>query len=179
MISELLGFTTGEHGTLGSPWPGGEFDELVAGSAPPLFAIVQRYGSGLDVRVAAWGMVLGDRAEVVTVEGQRLTVSPAESVVSWFDRSPHFAAHLVWVSPGRSAPGCAGFGFDDEASVVDVPFDGVAGVGVRVAPWRTDNGRRFVALTFASTLDEQSHDLTSDQVLALRDALTEMIARLA
>jgi hypothetical protein len=176
MISELFGLNAREHVTSGSPWLENEFDELVAGSAPPLFAIVQRYGSGFDFRIAAWGMVFGDRAEIVTVEGRRLTISPVESVVSCFDRAPAFTAHLVWVSPGRPIPG---LGFEDETHVVDVPFDGVAGVGVRLAPWRTDNGRRFVGLTFASSLDEQSHDLTSDQALVLRDALTEMIARLA
>lgn len=178
MISELFGLATREHVISGSPWSDGGLDELVVGSAPRRFAVVQRCGSGFDFRVAAWGMVFGERAEVVTVEGRRLTVSQADSVVSGFDRSPAFTAHLVWVDPESSTPRCAGLGFDDGAPVVDVPFDGVAGVGIRVEPWRTANGHRFVGLMFASSMDEQSHDLTRDQAVVLRDALTEIIARM-
>jgi hypothetical protein len=46
-----------------------EFDLAVQGlvddSAPRLFAIVQVYGEREDGRVAAWGMELEDRAEVI------------------------------------------------------------------------------------------------------------------
>jgi hypothetical protein len=62
----------------------------------------------------------------------------------------------------------------DDAKSIVVPFDGIAGVGIRIDPWHSVNGQRFVGLTFVSALFAESHDLMPDQVLALRDALTEM-----
>lgn len=57
---------------------------------------------------------------------------------------------------------------------VDLPFDAIAGVGIRLEPWHSANGQRLIGLTFTSALDQRAHDLTPEQALALRDALTRL-----
>lgn len=60
------------------------------------------------------------------------------------------------------------------ADPIDIPFDGIAGMGIRVEPWYAANGQRFIGLAFTSALNEQAHDLTPGQALAPRDALTSL-----
>jgi hypothetical protein len=57
---------------------------------------------------------------------------------------------------------------------VDLPFDAIAGMSIRLEPWHSVNGQLFIGLTFTSALDERAHDLTPEQALALRDALTRL-----
>ncbi|HET9257398.1 MAG TPA: hypothetical protein VFO16_19655 [Pseudonocardiaceae bacterium] len=84
-----------------------EFTELVAGmvadEAPRLFAVVQEYGVRVDGRIAAWGMALDDRAEIVRVEGGRSMSLPApERPAHVFSRHPDITARVVWVHPEKA-----------------------------------------------------------------------------
>ncbi|CCH30434.1 hypothetical protein ABZ816_16855 [Actinosynnema sp. NPDC047251] len=72
--------------------------DLVDGDAPRLFAIVEEYGVREDAWVAAWGIDLGDHAEVLSVDGGfRLTTEKPETAVRLFAASGGVTAHLVWV----------------------------------------------------------------------------------
>ncbi len=70
-------------------------DQLVADSAPHLFALVEEYGQREDGWVVAWGMQFENRAEVVTEgDGPRLNVGSAERASQIL--SPVGTLRLVW-----------------------------------------------------------------------------------
>ncbi|WP_243793571.1 hypothetical protein [Saccharopolyspora gloriosae] len=78
---------------------------IVADSAPRVFAIVQEYGLRVDGRVAAWGLVLPDRVEVVSVEkGIRSSAATAEESIVEFSCGTHIRPRLVWVDPAKATP---------------------------------------------------------------------------
>ncbi|GAB2664149.1 hypothetical protein GCM10027271_23770 [Saccharopolyspora gloriosae] len=86
-----------------------QFVEIMAGvvadSAPRLFAVVQEYGCRVDGRVAAWGMALPDRVEVVSVErGVRRSAATAEKSIVDFCFGAHIRPRLVWVDPAKATP---------------------------------------------------------------------------
>ncbi|WP_248783978.1 hypothetical protein [Actinoalloteichus caeruleus] len=81
-----------------------EFTALVRGmvddEAPRLFAVVQEYGDRVDAQIAAWGMVFGDRAEIVLLDdGTRVSATTPESALRGFHLGPHIRARLVWCAP--------------------------------------------------------------------------------
>ncbi|WP_147286165.1 hypothetical protein [Streptomyces corynorhini] len=88
-------------------------EELVAVTAPRLFAVVQSHepeGAApeeCDARVAAWGMAFEEVSEVVSVDsGCRLSVRSLERVVRMFGGGADISARVVWVSPGASSEAC-------------------------------------------------------------------------
>ncbi|MEV7087443.1 hypothetical protein AB0O07_16325 [Streptomyces sp. NPDC093085] len=85
-------------------------EELVADTAPRLFAVVQSYepeGAGVeeaDAWVAAWGMAFEEHAEIVSVGGgTRMRVRSLEWAVGRFERGAGAgtSARVVWV-PGAA-----------------------------------------------------------------------------
>ncbi|MFC9425804.1 hypothetical protein [Streptomyces sp. NPDC056987] len=74
-------------------------EEIVADTAPRLFAVFHEEGQEDDGWVAAWVLAFDDRAEVVTPGGAlRLTTSSPEQAVRHFSRGEGVTAHLVWVA---------------------------------------------------------------------------------
>ncbi len=92
-------------------------EQLVADSAPRMFAVVQEYGERVDGRIAAWGIAFDDHVEVVGTEGGlRMTLESAERVRRALTWGSHITARLVWVDRAKdgdflnSGPqGIAGF----------------------------------------------------------------------
>ena len=82
--------------------------EVAREDAPRLFAIVEEYGQGEDVRVAAYGLAYDDRAELNSVAGDfRLSSQSAESARRLYEISPGAAgvrrAHVVWLDEAATA----------------------------------------------------------------------------
>lgn len=74
--------------------------DLVMSTAPGLFAVVQEQVDGFDARVAAWGMVFEDRAEVVSVEGNHhFSVQQPERALLHFTVPGEATARLIRVAP--------------------------------------------------------------------------------
>ncbi|MEV7867267.1 hypothetical protein AB0P17_14470 [Streptomyces sp. NPDC088124] len=74
-------------------------EEIVADTAPRLFAVFHEVGQEDDCWVAAWGLAFDDRAEAVTPPGAlRVTASSPEQTARHFPRSKGLTAHLVWVA---------------------------------------------------------------------------------
>jgi hypothetical protein len=78
-----------------------EIRDLVAATAPRLFAVVQEYTTDdgeLDAHVAAWGLAQADGTAQVTSThgGLRMSLRSAERAAWWFSRQPGSSAHLVW-----------------------------------------------------------------------------------
>jgi hypothetical protein len=76
--------------------------EMAREEAPRLFALVEEYGCGEDVRVAGYGLAYEDRADVNSVEGDlQLHAQSAESVRTLFEASSRSAGvrrvHVVWL----------------------------------------------------------------------------------
>ncbi|RDG37275.1 hypothetical protein DVH02_15465 [Streptomyces corynorhini] len=72
--------------------------EVVADSAPRLFAVVQEVGDREDGWVAAWGLAFEGRAEVVAGGGDvRMSLSSAEGALRYFGRGEEARASLYWV----------------------------------------------------------------------------------
>ncbi|MEV7865547.1 hypothetical protein AB0P17_05470 [Streptomyces sp. NPDC088124] len=83
-------------------------DELVALTAPRLFAVIQTYepeGTGpedADAWVAAWGMAFEEHAEIVSASGGiRMSVRSLDRAVGRFGRGEDTTARVVWV-PGAA-----------------------------------------------------------------------------
>ncbi|MFJ2557899.1 MULTISPECIES: hypothetical protein [unclassified Streptomyces] len=83
-------------------------EELVADTAPRLFAVVQTYepeGTGpedADAWVAAWGMAFEEHAEIVSASGGiRMSVRSLDRAVGRFGRGDDISAWVVWV-PGAA-----------------------------------------------------------------------------
>ncbi|MFI0463731.1 hypothetical protein ACH347_06590 [Saccharopolyspora sp. 5N102] len=75
-------------------------DVLVADAAPRLFAVLQEYGERVDVRIAAWGMAFGERAEVISTDRSlRMSVASAEEARRAFSWGSHISGRVVWASP--------------------------------------------------------------------------------
>lgn len=77
--------------------------DLVAVSAPRLFAVVQEYGTRVDGRVAAWGLAFDDHVDVLDVGGVgRARVHSLERAVSFYARPPEVSTRVVFppFSPG-------------------------------------------------------------------------------
>ncbi|MEU2130259.1 hypothetical protein [Streptomyces sp. NPDC018352] len=85
-----------------APFGRQEFDSLmqdfVRETAPRVFAVVQELGDCEDAVVAAWGLTLEGRTELVTAEGiSRLSVRTPESALRFFSDSSGSRARLVWL----------------------------------------------------------------------------------
>ncbi|MGH3624505.1 MAG: hypothetical protein ACRDQ5_22420, partial [Sciscionella sp.] len=73
---------------------------------------VQEYGERVDARIAAWGMVFEDHAEVVGVDrGLRMSLQTPEDALRGFNFGSHIRARLVWFNPDAVTPA-----EDDEAA---------------------------------------------------------------
>ncbi|MEW1724223.1 hypothetical protein [Streptomyces sp. NPDC093109] len=72
--------------------------DIVADTAPRLFAVVQEYGDRVDGRVAAWGMAFEDHAEVISVEGHRRmrTLSPDRALRA-YRLGTQVTPQLMWL----------------------------------------------------------------------------------
>jgi hypothetical protein len=91
-------------------WTDEEFDEkvrqMVADTAPRVFAVVQVYGEREDGRVAAWGFAYEDEEggqvfDIVSVEGRlRLRLVSLERLAWWFGRDPLISVRVEWVNGG-------------------------------------------------------------------------------
>ncbi|WP_367131916.1 hypothetical protein [Saccharothrix sp. HUAS TT1] len=76
--------------------------EVAREKAPRLFALVEEYGCGEDVRVAGYGLAYEDRADVNSVEGDfQLHAQSVESARTLFEISSQSAGvqrvHVVWL----------------------------------------------------------------------------------
>ncbi|MGO4748270.1 hypothetical protein AB4212_06495 [Streptomyces sp. 2MCAF27] len=89
-----------------------EFDqevrELVVGTAPRMFAVVQEYDletEDADAHVAAWGIAYDDgRAHVIGVSGAvTMSLGSPERAVWHYGRRKGISARLVWLDPGAGA----------------------------------------------------------------------------
>lgn len=97
----MAGFGGNSHET-GEPAPLGTVEEfaelvgdLVADSAPRVFALVEECGERADGWIAAWGMQFEDHAEVVAADrGLRISVPSAEGARSMLARLGRI--RLVW-----------------------------------------------------------------------------------
>lgn len=73
-------------------------EEMAAGHAPRLFAIMHEYGERVDARFAAWGMQFEDHVDVIGVGGSaHLGASSPESMLRMFRFGTHITPRLVWV----------------------------------------------------------------------------------
>ncbi|MGW1677838.1 hypothetical protein [Saccharopolyspora sp. NPDC002376] len=72
---------------------------MVTESAPRLFAVLQKYGERVDVRIAAWGMAFDDHVEAVSIDGGlRMNLrSPADAGRA-FTWGTHIHGRLVWAA---------------------------------------------------------------------------------
>ncbi|MFE2498044.1 hypothetical protein [Streptomyces scopuliridis] len=71
--------------------------DIVADTAPRLFAVVQEYGDRVDGRVAAWGMAFEDHAEVISVEGHRRTRTAShEQALRAYRLGTRVVPQLMW-----------------------------------------------------------------------------------
>jgi len=82
--------------------------EVAREGAPRLFAVVEEYGQGEDVRVAGYGLAYDDRAELNSVAGDfRLSSESAESARTLYEISQGSAgvrrAHVVWLDEAATA----------------------------------------------------------------------------
>ncbi|MPZ67702.1 MAG: hypothetical protein GEU83_20165 [Pseudonocardiaceae bacterium] len=93
------GDETAELGPLGTEEEFAELlDQLVADTAPHLFALVEERGERVDGRIAAWGMQFEDHVEVVAEDhGPRLSAASAERARSILSRLG--TMRLVWCPP--------------------------------------------------------------------------------
>ena len=104
-----------------------EFTELVAemvvDEAPRLFAVVQEYGERVDGRIAAWGIALEGRAEIVGVDGgATMSLRSPERAARIFSRHPDITARVVWVPVDNATPPQ-----ETDAAVTDPAQDDGAG----------------------------------------------------
>ncbi|MFB8032769.1 hypothetical protein ACFC5Z_07390 [Streptomyces sp. NPDC056004] len=71
--------------------------DLVRETAPRVFAVVQELGDCEDAVVAAWGLALEGRTELITAEGvSRLSVRTPESALRFFSGGNGIRARLIW-----------------------------------------------------------------------------------
>ncbi|MDV9196829.1 hypothetical protein [Streptomyces sp. Wh19] len=71
--------------------------DLVRETAPRVFAVVQEIGDCEDAVVAAWGLALEGRTELITPEGTpRLSVRTPESALRFFSGGDRTRARLIW-----------------------------------------------------------------------------------
>lgn len=75
-------------------------DEMVAGAAPRLFAVVQEFGERVNARIAAWGMEFADSAKIFSVDGRTsMDLSAPEDALRGFRVGSRIRARLVWCEP--------------------------------------------------------------------------------
>ncbi len=83
--------------------------DMVANSAPRLFAVVQEYGIRADARIAGWGLAHETHVDVIGTENcVYLGRSRPEDLLRHFHRRHLVTAHIVW-----PAPAAASFDTDD------------------------------------------------------------------
>lgn len=85
------------------------FSEIMAGivadSVPRVFAVVQEYGERVDGRIAAWGLALDDRVQVVSVRGRAHSTAPtAEECLREYRLGTHIRPRIVWYDPDKATP---------------------------------------------------------------------------
>lgn len=73
-------------------------DEMIAGEAPRVFAVVQEYGERVDARIAAWGLAFDDRAKIVDLDGAFMSLRNPERATQLFGRGDQIHARLVWLT---------------------------------------------------------------------------------
>jgi hypothetical protein len=94
----------GEGEPVAQPIPPQEYEniiqEMVREDAPRRFAVVQDWGTNVDGRIAAWGIVLNDRTVILDAEtGSRTIVSSIRLALRLYGRKPHTTARICWVDP--------------------------------------------------------------------------------
>jgi hypothetical protein len=74
--------------------------QLVADSAPRRFAIVQDWGTRYDSRVAAWGLMLNERTQIIDADaGPRMTMDSIRLALRLYARTPHVTVRVHWIDP--------------------------------------------------------------------------------
>lgn len=71
--------------------------EMVADSAPRLFALVQELGDRADGRIAGWGVTFESGQTDVIANGRYLSLKSPESALRFFSRGKLVRARTVWV----------------------------------------------------------------------------------
>jgi hypothetical protein len=73
---------------------------LVRADAPRRFAIVQDWGTHYDARVAAWGLAMGERTQIIDADvGPRMTVDSIRLALMLYAHAPHVTARVCWIDP--------------------------------------------------------------------------------
>ncbi len=73
-----------------------DIQNMVKGNVPRLFAVVEEADG--DAWVEAWGLVMDEQTEVVSVDGgYRMTLEGPESALQIFNAVEDTEARLVWV----------------------------------------------------------------------------------
>jgi hypothetical protein len=71
--------------------------EMVAETAPRVFAVVEEYGERVDARVVGWGLAHPGHADVIGLNGVVLLgVAGPEKVLGRFARRERVTARIVW-----------------------------------------------------------------------------------
>ncbi|MFC4858353.1 hypothetical protein [Actinophytocola glycyrrhizae] len=70
--------------------------ELVADTAPRLFAVVEEYGERVDARVVGWGLAYADHVDVIGLDGGVHLGTKPEHVLRRFGRHDRVSARVIW-----------------------------------------------------------------------------------
>lgn len=85
----------------GKPLPPDEYAnevrQLVAESAPRLFAIIQEWGENHDARIAAWGLASADRTHIVGANGNREIITSIRLALRLYAHKPYVTARVHWL----------------------------------------------------------------------------------
>jgi hypothetical protein len=74
--------------------------QLVAESAPRRFAIVQDWGTRYDARVAAWGLLMDERTQIIDADaGPRMTMDSIRLALTLYAQAPHVTVRVHWIDP--------------------------------------------------------------------------------
>lgn len=80
-------------------------ESMVADNAPRLFAIVQEYGDRVDARIAAWGITLPHRTDIIDSDGSLyMGLQAPEDALLGFHFGTHIRPRLVWFNPDAVTP---------------------------------------------------------------------------
>lgn len=94
---------TAELPPLGGPEEYAELlAEMVAETAPRMFAVVEEYGERVDARVVGWGLAHADHVDVIGVDGGVHPGTRPEHVLRRFARRDHTSARVVWPETERN-----------------------------------------------------------------------------
>jgi hypothetical protein len=76
-------------------------EQLVADTAPRLFAIVEEYDERVDAWVVGWGLAHADHVDVIGVDGGVHLGTQEEHVLHRFGWRDRLTARVVWPAPAR------------------------------------------------------------------------------